>query len=81
MFDFLKRGGEGLLNQALIRNIKNNPQILTNDPKFDVVVSDIFHRIKAGDPKLLNWDDKFKAIVGLYDQVTQGTQKFREDLN
>lgn len=81
MFDFLKRGGEGLLNQALIKNIKSNPQILTNDPKFDVVVSDIFHRIKAGDPKLLKWDDKFKAIVGLYDQVTQGTQKVRKDLN
>jgi hypothetical protein len=67
-FDFIKEGG----TEALIRNIKNNPRIITNDPKFDVVVNDLFERLEAGDPKLLNWDDRFKNIIGLYDQATQG---------
>src|SRR5271169_7050170 len=67
-FDFVKEGG----TDALIRNIKNNPQIITNDPKFDVVAKDIFERMEAGDPKLLKWDDQVKNIVGLYDQATQG---------
>lgn len=71
VFNFITRGGA----DALIKNIRNNPQILTDDPKFDVVVSDIFERMQVGDPKVLNWDDRFKNIVGLYDQATKGTQK------
>ena len=70
-FDFIKEGG----TEALIRNIQNNPRIITNDPKFDVVVNDLFERVEAGDPKLLNWDDRFKNILGLYDQATQGRRK------
>jgi hypothetical protein len=70
MFDFTKGGTE-----ALIRNIANNPQILTGDPNFDIVVSDIFQRTVDGDPRILKWDSGFKNIVGLYDQVTQGTSK------
>ena len=69
--DFVKEGG----TEALIRNIQNTPQIITNDPKFDVVVKDIFERMEAGDPKVLKWDDQFKNIVGLYDQATQGRKK------
>lgn len=67
-FDFIKEGG----TEALIKNIQNNPQIKTNDPKFDVVVKDIFERMEAGDPKVLKWDDQMKNLVGLYDQATQG---------
>jgi hypothetical protein len=70
-FDFIKEGG----TEALIRNIQSNPQIITNDPKFDVAVKDIFERMQAGDPKILKWDDQFKNIVGLYDQATQGRRK------
>ena len=70
-FDFIKEGG----TEALIRNIQNNPQIITNDPSFDVVVKDIFERMEAGDPKVVKWDDQFKNIVGLYDQATQGPSK------
>ena len=66
-FDFEDGGRE-----ALIRNIKTNPQIATGDPKFDNVAKDIFERMAAGDPKVLKWDDQFKTIVGLYDQATQG---------
>lgn len=77
VFDFITRDGAG----ALIKNIRNNPQILTDDPKFDVVVSDIFERMRAGDPKVLNWDDRFKNIVGLYDQATKGTQKLPMSLS
>jgi hypothetical protein len=57
---------------ALQRNISNNPQILTGDVKVDTVVKDIFDRMKAADPKVMKWDDNFRKVVGLYDQITQG---------
>jgi hypothetical protein len=65
---FFEKGG----TEALIKNVINNPQILTGDPSFDIVVKDIFSRMEARDPKVLKWDDNFKNIVGLYDQATQG---------
>jgi len=57
---------------ALQRNIESHPQILTGDANVDTVVKDIFTRIKASDPKVMKWDDNFKKIVGLYDQLTKG---------
>ncbi len=66
--DFLE--GNGL--DALQRNIQNNPQISTGDAGVDMVVKDIFDRMMARDPKVLKWDENFRAIVGLYDQITKG---------
>ena len=66
---FAKHGG----NAALKRNIEADPQILTGDRQFDVVVADIFKRVAEEDPKVLKWDENFQPIVGLYDQATKGT--------
>jgi hypothetical protein len=71
---FAKHGG----NAALKRNIEADPQILTGDRQFDVVVGDIFKRVAQEDPKVLKWDEKFQPIVGLYDQATKGTSKCKE---
>ena len=68
---FAKHGG----NAALKRNIEADPQILTGDRQFDVVVADIFKRVAKEDPKVLKWDENFKHIVGLYDQATKGASK------
>ena len=68
---FAKHGG----NAALKRNIEADPQILTGDHQFDVVVADIFKRVAQEDPKVLKWDEKFQPVVGLYDQATKGTSK------
>jgi len=67
--DWAKNGGSA----ALKRNIEADPQISTGDPQFDSVVSDIYERVAREDPKVLKWDENFKAIVGLYDQATKGT--------
>ena len=67
-FNF-KEGG----TEALQRNIRNNPQIYTKDREFDAIVHDVFHRMELGDPRILKWDDQFKTIVGLYDQITSGS--------
>jgi len=65
---FLKNGGA----EALKRNIEADPQISTGDAEFDVFAADIFQRVGQRDPLVLNWNDEFKPIVGLYDQATKG---------
>jgi len=57
---------------AFLENVRSHPQILVGDPFFDTVAADIFARIDAEDELLLNWDDDFRAVVGLYDQATAG---------
>src|SRR5271163_4537063 len=58
--------------EALLRNIKNHPQTLTGDHQFDTIAQDIFTRMLDRDPKVLQWDERVKSLVGLYDQATQG---------
>jgi len=58
--------------EALLRNIKNHPQTLTGDHQFDAIAQDIFTRMLDRDPKVLQWDERVKSLVGLYDQATQG---------
>lgn len=74
LFGSLLRGNnfEEIAVDALRRSIHDRPQIRSGDPEFDIVVTDIFHQMKAGDPRLASWDDKFKTVLGLYDQVTLG---------
>src|SRR5271170_940861 len=66
---FLELGGA----EALKKNLEADPQILTGDPQFAAIAADIFQRVARKDPLVLNWNDDFKPIVGLYDQATKGT--------
>jgi hypothetical protein len=66
---FMKEGGQ----KALVENVKRHAQISTGDAQFDIVATDIMDRMRAGDEKVLTWDDNVSNLVGLYDQATRGT--------
>jgi hypothetical protein len=61
--------------KALMKNVHDHPVIETGDPHFDVISADIMHRMEKGDPKVLDWNDNIRTLVGLYDQATTGFLK------
>jgi hypothetical protein len=58
--------------QAFLENVRSAPRKTVGDPAFDSFSSDIFTRLDAEDERLLTWNRDFKAVIGLYDQATQG---------